>query len=228
MIKRIIVVVGLSILYLSVQAQRSKPMNLTTFDREDFHFGYSVGINWMGFTTIPADSIMINTKQNPGININLITDLRMGKFLSLRFLPGIQFSQRDLHITDSISLASWNAKVESVYLDFPFLVKYRAQRVNNYAPYLVLGINPRVDLTGGEIENWKPVQRIVKAFDVFPELGFGLDFYLDQVKVSTELKFSVGLLNIYNPPSEETGYELFSRAMDKMLSRMIIFAIHIE
>ena len=216
-------------MYFPAHAQRSKPMNLTTVDREQFHFGYSVGVNMMSFTTIPArDSIMINTKQHPGININLITNLRLGKYLDLRFLPGIQFSQRDINITDSISLNKWDANIESVYMDLPFLLKYRAKRVNNYAPYLVVGINPRVDLTGGELENWKPVHRLVKAFDIFPELGLGIDFYLDKVKVAAELKFSVGLLNIYNPPPDDPDYELFGRAMDRMLSRMIILAVHVE
>ena len=231
MFKKVTIFAVLCLLGLSLQAQKSKPMNLTTFDREQFHFGYSVGLNTMGFTTIPInvnDSMMVTTKTNPGININLVTNFRLGNFLDLRVLPGIQFSQRDLHISDSIGGGEWDARIESVYLDFPILLKYRAQRVNNFAPYVVGGVSPRFDLTGGEIENWKPVQRLVKTFDVFPELGVGIDFYLDKVKVSTELKFSIGMLNIYNSPPDEPEYDLFDRAMDRMLSKMIIFAVHIE
>ncbi len=203
-------------------------MNLTTFDRETFHFGYSVGINGMGFTTFPATGMQIDVKQNPGININMVSSMRLAKYLDLRFLPGIQFGQRDITITNTLTQEVWDARIESVYLDFPFLLKYRSMRVNNYAPYLIAGINPRVDLTGGEIENWKPVQRLVKAFDVFPELGIGLDFYLDKVKVATELKFAVGLLNIYNIPPNEPEYALFSGALDRMLSKMVILSVHVE
>ncbi len=228
MLKKFIVLAGIMMFGLGAFAQKPKPMNLTTFDRETFHFGYSVGINWMGLTTFVDNDMTVAVKQNPGININLITNLRLGKYLDLRFLPGIQFGQRDMSIVNSVGGTSWDARIESVYMDLPFLLKYRAMRVNNFAPYLIAGVNPRIDLTGGEIENWKPVQRLVKPFDVFPELGVGIDFYLDKVKVATELKFAVGMLNVYNPPPEEPEYDLFRLSMDRMLSRMVILSIHVE
>jgi len=207
--------------------QKSKPMNLTTFDYMKAHLGYSVGINWMGFTTVPAEGDILSVKQHPGININLVTNIRLAKYLDLRILPGIQFGQRDLYITDVTTLEKWDAKIESVYIDLPILVKYRSQRVNNYAPYLIAGINPRFDLTGGEIEDWKPAQRLVKAFDIFPEIGVGVDFYLANVKMATELKFSVGMRNVFYPPPADAEYDLFGRAIDQMLSRMVILSIHI-
>ncbi len=207
--------------------QKSKPMNLPTFDSREAHLGYSVGINWMSFTTVPMDSIMLEVKQNPGININLVTSIRLAKYLDLRILPGIQFGQRDLHITDSITLEEWDAKIESVFIDLPILLKYRSQRVNNYAPYLIAGINPRFDLTGGELQNWKPAQRLIKSFDIYPEIGVGVDFYLANVKMAAEIKFSVGILDIFKTPPPEPEYDLFGRAMDRMLSRMLIFSIHI-
>lgn len=211
----------------SVFGQKSKPMNLPTFDYREAHLGYSVGINWMNFTMMPADSIMLGVKQNPGININLVTSIRLTKYLDLRILPGIQFGQRDLTITDSTTLETWDAKIESVFIDLPILLKYRSQRVNNYAPYLIVGINPRIDLTGGEIEDWKPAQRLIKAFDISPEIGVGIDFYLANVKMATELKFSIGLRNIFYAPPEEPEYDLFGRAINSMLSRMFILSIHI-
>lgn len=225
--RKIIFVNFLLLIGLSVFGQKSKPMNLTGFDAREAHMGYSVGINWMNFTTIPADSMMIDVNQNPGININLVGSIRLTKYLDLRVLPGIQFGQRDIRISDSTTLEVWDAKIESVYVDLPILLKYRSKRVNNYAPYLIAGLNPRFDLTGGEIEDWKPAQRLVKTFDLFAELGTGIDFYLANVKMAVELKFSVGMRNVFNPPPPEPEYELFGRAIDTMLSRMFILSIHI-
>jgi len=221
---------------LFAMGQREKPWNLTTIDYQPFHFGYSVGINWMSFTTLPKDSFSVETLQHPGININLLTKLKLGKYIDLRFTPGIQFSQRDISVHQywkdpdtAHVIKSWGPKkIESVYLEFPFLIKYRSKRVNNFAPYLIAGINPRVDLTGGEIQNWKPVKRLVRVFDIFPELGVGIDFYTPRVKVGTELKFSVGMLNVYKPPGEDPGYELYANGIKSIFSRMVILAVNIE
>lgn len=231
-----------------VFGQRSRPHNLSTFDNKQFHFGYSVGVNWMGFTSIPAskDTFYIDLKQHPGININLITSLRLGKYLDLRMNPGIQFSQRDLTVyeydripnEDPTKLDTAYAigqfgpkKIESVFLEVPLLIKYRSKRVNNFAPFVIAGVNPRFDLTGGEIEsiwNNSSEERLIKVFDIYPELGVGMDFYTPQVKVGVELKFSVGLLNIHKKPSADPEYELYHRGVNRMMSRMVILAIHIE
>lgn len=210
--------------------QRSLPKNLPSFDKKLFRFGYSVGVNWMGFTLDPTyrDSFQLDFRDHPGININLITSLNLTKYLDLRFMPGIQFSQRDLKIIQKDSLSSWDAKVESVYFELPFMLKYRSERVNNYAPYLIAGIAPKFDLTGGEIENWKPVKRLVRAFDLFPELGVGIDFYTPKVRVATELKFSVGLLNVYELPGEDKEYFLFSGGVGRMMSKMVILSVQVQ
>ncbi len=215
--------------YLNGFGQTSRPKNMPGFDAMPAHLGYSVGMSIIGFTYIPQDGIDVTVRQNPGINLNIVTNVRLGKYLDFRFLPGIQFGQRDILIKDltNPTVAAFDARIESVFIDLPFLIKYRAERVNNYAPYLIAGVNPRLDITGGEIEDWKPAQRLIRAFDVYPELGVGLDFYLAKVKISSELKFAVGLLDLYFPPPDEPEYDLYSRAFEKIMSRMVIFSINI-
>lgn len=209
--------------------QKSKPKNMVMADYSKFHFGYSVGINTMGFTIIPKDGYHLDLIQNPGININLITDYRISKFLDIRFLPGIQFGQRDLSVTNKLTGETKSPpwKIESVFVDLPFLLKYRSVRVNNYAPYLIAGFCPRFDLTGAELEGWKPAIRMLKSFDFYPEVGVGVDFYLSMVKVAVELKFSVGMLDILLNP-EDPLFNLYFSGIDKIYSRMVVLAFHVE
>ena len=212
-------------------AQRSLPKNLPAFEKQFFRFGYSVGINWMSFTLDPTyrDTFQLDVQQHPGININLITSMRLHKYVDLRITPGIQFSQRDLKVTRKDSIPDvWDAKIESVYFELPILIKYRSERVNNYAPYILVGLAPKVDLTGGEIENWKPVKRLVKGFDLFPELGVGVDFYTQKVKVAAELKFSVGIANVFRAPGEDAQYDLFGGAVERLMSKMVILSIQVQ
>lgn len=229
----------LLILNLPVWAQRSLPKNMVMADYQKFHFGYSVGFNTAGFTVIPKDGYSVDLNPspnprdsnrhviNPGININLITDLRLGKFLDLRFLPGIQFAQRDLKVTDKISRVSKTWPIESVFVDLPILLKYRAQRINNYAPYLIAGVSTRFDLTRAELVGWKPATPMLKSFDFYPELGVGVDFYLSMVKVAMELKFAVGMMNVFLGPTDPV-FDLYNAGIEKIYSRMVVLAFHVE
>ena len=196
-------------------------------DNQRFHFGYSVGFNSTAFTVIPKDGYLLKLMQNPGININLIVDYRLSKFMDLRFLPGIQFTQRDLTVTNKITAETKTWPIESVFVDMPVLLKYRAERVNNYAPYLISGICPRFDLTRAEVVGWKPSIPMLKSFDFYPEVGVGVDFYLAMVKVALELKFSVGMRNIFLDPHDPL-FNLYINGVDKIYSRMFVLAIHVE
>jgi hypothetical protein len=225
----------LLVLAYPVIAQRSLPKNMIMADFQRFHFGYSVGVSTSGFTAIPKDGYQIDLVQNPGININLITDYRIGKFMDIRFLPGIEFASRGLAVTNKITAETKNWSIESVYVDLPILLKYRSQRVNNYAPYLLAGINPRIAVLRHEIPlgGFGKATPMLKVFDIYPELGVGVDFYLAMAKVAVELKFCVGLLNVFLPPLDDKGepvpaFNLYTAGVDRLTSRMVVLAFHVE
>jgi hypothetical protein len=226
-------IITVFLLALSLQAlpQKSKPKNMVMADYQKFHFGYSVGFNTMGFTikqTIEqARNYHLDLLRNPGLNINLVTDYRLGKFLDIRFLPGIQFAQRDLTVTNNLTREFKKWRIESVFVDLPIVLKYRSSRVNNYAPYLLVGIDPRFDLIGAELEGFQPSTPMLKAFDLYPELGVGVDFYLSQVKVAIELKFAVGMLDIFLPP-DDPEFNLYYSGISNIYSRMVVLAFHVE
>jgi hypothetical protein len=212
---------------IPVLSQKSKPKNMVLADFQKFHFGYSVGFGTSAFVVTPKDGYHIDLRKNPLININLITDYRLNKYMDIRFVPGIQFTQRDLSVTNKITHDSLGWPIESVFVDLPILFKYRAERVNNYAPYLIAGVNPRFDLIGAKLEGWKPATRMVKSFDFNVELGVGVDFYLSMVKVAMELKFSVGTRDIYMEIFDPK-FELYTSGINNLYSRMIVLAFHVE
>jgi hypothetical protein len=216
-------------LSLNAIAQNSKPKNMVMADFQRFHFGYSVGISSSAFVIMPKDGFNVTMVQNPGININLITDYRLGKFLSVRFLPGIQFASRNITVIDKITTESKSWSIESVFVDLPLLLKYRSQRVNNYAPYLIAGINPRLGILGHELPpgGFGKATRMIKAFDIYPEIGAGCDFYISMAKVAVELKFCVGMMDIFTGPSDPL-FGLYVSGIDKMFSRMVVLAFHVE
>jgi hypothetical protein len=230
-LRMICLFVGLCCVVL-VRGQTQRPHNLPNFDQKTFHFGYGVGINSMDFFMTPKDSAVLEIRRMPGFGVNLLATARLAKYLDLRFQPGLQFGQRNLNISDTVGSSatgsSWKTQFESVYIELPLLIRYKAKRLNNYAPYVLIGVSPRWDIYGGEIENWKVVQRLIEPFDLFAELGTGIDLYLSLVKLSVELKYSVGFMNVFKPALELEDYFVFGNSIDIMRSGMTLLSFQIE
>ena len=213
--------------------QFTRPINIPRFDNDKLHFGFTLGLNRMDFTInnsgdfFTLDSVYaVENQSMMGFNLGIISDLRLNQHWTLRFLPGLIFGQRNMEylVVKDDKLITKIMKIESTFLDFPLVFKYRAQRINDYRPYLLAGGSYKFDLAAQkEIkEEEKPKIRL-KRSDFYYEIGFGIDYYLPYFKLSTELKFSVGILNMIKPDNTQ-----FTGAIEKMNSKMIILSFHFE
>ena len=143
-----------------VSAQKQKPKNESWYDEKLIHFGFSLGFNTMDFRITPSqeyldtDSIYPEVSRlNPGINIQIVTDLRPGRYWDIRFLPGVSFGQRNVRYYklskvpgEDPVLFNERQRIESSFLEFPLLLKYKGERLNNVRPYVIGGFNFRYDL----------------------------------------------------------------------------------
>ena len=237
--KRRIIYILFSFLFILVHAtswgQKQKPKNASWYDEKLIHFGFSLGLNTMDFKITPSQTYLASdslypevSKLNPGINIQIITDLRPAKYLDIRFLPGVSFGQRTVRFYKNKVLYNDQQELESSFLEFPLLLKLKGDRLNNVRPYVIGGINYRYDLAAKkEFDDAKPVYIRIKKPDLYYELGGGLDFYLPYFKLSVELKMSNGigdvLIREYAP-----GHHEYVNAIEKMKSQIWILAFHFE
>jgi len=230
---------GLSILFIlvsfTVGAQRPHVKNNPAYDDKPLHFGFTLGLNTMDFfvTHDPAgyaqDTLYANvSKLLPGFNIGIVSDLRLAKYWDLRFLPGISFGQRDLIYYRNQVVYNSKQRIESSFLEFPLILKYKAKRINNFRPYLMAGINYRIDMASRKAYNPdKAIYVRLKALDLYHEEGFGIDFYLPYFKLTTELKVSTGFRNILvSEPSAEKPE--FARALQRLRSQIWVLSFHFE
>jgi hypothetical protein len=227
-------------LLLSIDAftQKQRPKNDSWYDDKLLHFGFSLGMNLMDFNITPSQEYL-NAEGyypdvsilNPGINIQIVTNLRPAKYLDLRFLPGVSFGQRNVRYYDYETgvIINEQQRVESSFLEFPFLLKYKGDRLNNVRPYLIGGLNYRYDLAGKkEYDEEKEVYIRLRRSDLYYEFGAGLDFYLPYFKLSVELKMSHGLRDVIVHDNGVSGYTQYLNAIDKMHSQIWIIAFHFE
>lgn len=220
---------------LILNGQKQKVKNESWYDEKLIHFGFSLGFNTMDFNITPSQKyLQLNNLYpevsilNPGINIQIVTDLRPANHLDLRFLPGVSFGQRVIRFYKNGVLFNEQQSLESSFLEFPLLLKYKGSRLNNVRPYVIGGFNFRYDLAGKkEFDDTKPIYIRIKRPDLYYELGAGMDFYLVYFKLSVELKMSNGLGNVLVKEAAP-GHPEFENAIEKLKSQIWILAFHFE
>lgn len=224
--------------------QKQKPKNDSWYDDKPLHFGFTLGMNLMDFNITPAKTIGSGdfllpevSKLNPGINIQIVTNLKLARHFDLRFLPGVSFGQRTIRYFKNVStdpkviemaIYDERQRLESSFLEFPLLIKFKGDRLNNVRPYVVAGPDFRYDLAGKkEYDDEKPIYLRLKRPDIYYEAGAGLDFYLPYFKLSVEIKMSTGLRDvIVHEPAP--GHSEFVNAIEKVKSQIWILSFHFE
>ncbi|MGC8824003.1 MAG: porin family protein [Bacteroidales bacterium] len=221
-------------------SQKEKVKHNPEYDDKPIHFGYTLGLNVMDFSfgryyqrnpntdTLYADL----TQLNPGFQVGMIADFRLGEYLNFRVLPSFNFGQRNLSFfvnkgRDGMQ-TQHTFRIESSMLDLPILLKYKAKRINNYRPYVIVGSSVRYDLAAKKKYKIDDEEYILlRPFDIYAELGFGIDFYLPYFKLSTEVKLCLGMLDILNHTPPEVHPE-YVNALRKLNSQILMFSFHFE
>lgn len=227
----------------SVFAQKPKVMNDPTHDDKPIHFGFCLGLNYMDFAVYQTPLAQQEAVYaglgtlKPGINIQAIANLRLTEDLDLRSLPGISFGERHINYIqrgspDSVLYDGEPYRMESSFIELPLLIKYKARRVNNFRPYLIGGGNLRYDLAVKKEYDRTEQLIMLNPIDVYVEMGMGFDFYLNYFKLGVELKYSMGMSNVFSPtdragdPPQDN--QIYTDVIDKLKSRMFIISFHFE
>lgn len=226
-----------------INAQTKLPNN-PHYDNKAYHFGFLIGINEMDFTLKRKQNFIVNINEEnvldvysidaipeKGFNVGIVSNLRLGKHFDFRFVPDLAFGDRNIlyrYIDKNGILQSVNKKIESTYVEFPFLFKYKGVRLMNARPYLIGGPKYTIDLASQANKKKKDEnfdEDIVKLNrnDVAMEVGVGFDFYLQYFKFATELKMSYGLTNaLKNEPS------FYSNSIERLNSRIFMISFLFE
>lgn len=226
-------------------SQKAKIENMPTYDYSKYHFGFVLGVNQMHFTIKPienlnmkmfsadqteeisADSAMLfSVEDDPtlGFTVGIVSNLRLGNYFDLRFIPSLTFGERNLDYRilkyrDGVSsIIEIRKNIPSTFIELPFHLKYKSARKGNMRAYLLSGFNYRIDLASlaKKKNEQADVQIKLKRNDISFELGVGFDWYFEWFKLGTELKMSYGALdmlvredNIYTQGIEKLSSKIF-------------------
>lgn len=193
--------------------QKQKPLNYKKFDQKWIHFGFMLGGNKANFDITPVlDAYQsygiksIENKGQAGGQLGIVSDLKLGTpMLRLRFIPSLSFQERvityKLDSDDPVFLGKETneERVNSTNLDFPLLLQFRTTRYNNFASYIVGGVQYTFDLQSQAKSNQSLTDPFVKikAEDWFGQIGIGVEFFAVYFKCGLEIKYSQGLNNVF-------------------------------
>ena len=99
---------------------------------------------------------------------------------------------------DTTILTPINKQLNSTYLIFPLLIKYRSWRRNNVGAYVLGGMSYSIDLAAIKRTNQAANNGLIKTrtHDAEVQLGAGFDFYTKYFKLGVEAKMLYGLNNL--------------------------------
>lgn len=196
-------------------------------------FQYKTFINDESPDTNSEEATLNSIESNPnfGFAIGIVSNLRLGNYFDLRFIPSLSFGERDLSyvilakragITDTLSITK---PIQSTFIEFPLYVRYKSARLNNMRSYLIGGVKYSLDLISDARRQAKTNETIVKLNrnDFYLDLGVGFDFYTEYFKFGTELKMSYGLRNLLRKEGN-----IYTEGIESLHSKIFVISFTFE
>lgn len=245
--KKFVILIAAVLLSISGYSQINKQVqNLPKYDAKALHFGFTLGLNMADFTIRQAPFFVSDTcyvfsvenNKKPGFHLGPVFDVRLGEYFNFRLLINLAFSQRNLsfdYIKDTVDnkpvFAVQEMKLASTFIEAPIQLKYKAKRIDNFRPYVIVGVNPKFDLAARKKPKPEDMPKIkLSPTDIYAEVGFGMDFYLQYFKLSAELKYGYGFLNVIDKSMEYPNSfdRQFFSSIDRLNSKMWMLSFHFE
>lgn len=169
----------------------------------------------------------ISSTSSPGFGIGFVVNQRLGENADLRLTPTLVFNDRIANY-EFEGTELLQKKVQSTMIDFPFGIKLKSDRRNNFRAYVIGGAKYSMDIASKKRTNdasYGAMEKFLKNKKNFLsyEAGFGMDLYFEYFKMSPEIKLSYSLNSVLkNDPSP------FSAPIDKLMLRHVTFSLFFE
>lgn len=212
-----------------------KELNRPYADMKRLHFGFSIGTQFQdisfthnGLVTPEGEQWGVEIPSySPGICANVLADLRLHKYLNLRFSPGMYFGSNSVEMLSSTNGAKARQDIKSAYVVLPLDLKISGERYKNSRPYVTLGAMGTFDVGKKRSEYLR-----FNTADAYLSVGLGCDFYLPFFKLNPEIKFCFGLTDIlqHDRPDLVDNPEIYkiTQSLTKAKSKMIVLTFYFE
>ena len=232
----ILVICGLFLCFAETNAKPGdKLLNRPYADLKPWHLGFSVGMHVQDLSFTHNGYVANETERwsmevpsfSPGFCLNVMADLRLHKYLNLRFSPGMYFGSKGVVMKDFQSETIIRQDVKSAYVVTPLDIKFSGDRLTNVRPYVTAGVMATFDVSKKRSD-----YLVFNTADAYLTVGLGTDFYLPFFKLIPEIKFCFGLTDVlrHKRPDLEDDEETYkiTRSLSKVKSNMVVLTFYFE
>jgi hypothetical protein len=203
-------------------------INNENFDAKRWSWGYFLGFNTYDFDfdlkkyqpNKPFQDKGYNLEKTIGFNVGLVGNLKLNHNLDLRLEPGVSFNKRNFQLLKADE--GTIREINSTYVHVPLLLKFSADRINNFKPFVVGGVSTSLNLSSNENnpDDNSAGQFRMKTNTYYYEMGFGVDLYLYYFKFTPTLR-GVFAINDELVRDNNGSASIYTGNVDKMSSRGI-------
>ncbi|GAB3737483.1 type IX secretion/gliding motility protein PorT/SprT [Spirosoma lituiforme] len=204
----------LSLISASTQAQSSYKYvrkHLERYDDKTIHYGFFFAVPVTRFSVtyspafLTADSASrIYSPNKPAFRVGFVVNTFLSKHFDLRLTPSVSLLSREVQY-DYPGGTSRTEVRESTWIDLPLLVKYKSERRNNNRMYLLAGGAFSIESNVRKKETQGVNKLSTGTMDFSVEYGIGFEQFFEYFKFAPELRFSHGLVNLYQPTNNVAG-----------------------
>ncbi len=223
----------LAVLFIAntASAQRAKGnYNFLDFQQKPYYFGITLAYNtsdlrlFRSSEFLGSDSIStVNSVTGPGFNLGIVSNLKIGDYFDFRFLPTLSFAERNIEYANPRGGRVPSQKLESVFVELPFQIRYKSQPYNDIRLFIIGGVKYSFDVASDSKSRQADQLVKISPTDFAFEYGAGIQFFFPYFIFSPELKVSHGLSNVLIFDDLER-----SRVIEKILSRAFTISLHFE
>ncbi len=230
--------IGLSFLLLGLSSSGiAQTYGKHPFDSKKFHLGFQMGFNWNGYTLneqirvfdkgVWLDQIEVIPRW--GMSFAMISNFNLTDYAALRIVPGISLEQRDFNYyfedarepMDSVSPIL--RKIEAAYFNIPVMMQWRTKYWNRTRLYVLTGAQIGFNLQSDKKVQDDPNRLKINNQDISLVVGTGFNLYGDRLKLSPEIRYTFGLLNIYEPLNTT-----HATAISSLFSQVLTISVNFE
>lgn len=194
-----VTIIALLLCGLQGQAQffsGERLINQPDIDVKRWSWGYYLGFNTYDYKFIyerydpsPTTGKDLILNRSIGFNVGLVGNIKLHNNLDIRIEPGVSFNNYGIRPTYSGVVD----EVNSTFVHIPLLLKFNANRLNNFRPFVVGGVSTSINLSSNENNPDAIISTTTNNY--YYELGVGLDLYFFYFKFSPSLRGVFGLNN---------------------------------
>ncbi|GAB4021569.1 type IX secretion/gliding motility protein PorT/SprT [Spirosoma koreense] len=179
--------------------------HLERYDDKTIHYGFffAAPISRFSVTHSPAfltadSAYRIYSPNKPNFRVGFVINAFLNDRFDFRLTPSVSLLSREVQY-DYPGGSSRTEIRESTWLDFPMLFKYKSERRNNSRMYLLAGGTFSFETNVRKKENVGQSRLSTGTTDFAIEYGIGFEQFFEFFKFAPELRFSHGLVNLYQP-----------------------------